>query len=162
MSEFHIVASAGTLPPTVPTQFTTDNGSIAVPAANNINLFTPGNGTQGIATSAAGSTVTFTITNAAPSYVNVVGPTTYVVLSTDDYISCNSTAGIVTVRLPNAPTVLYDRFVIKDRTGTSPTFAVVVTTVGGAVLIDGASTYTFTDPYESLEILWNGTSYETF
>ncbi len=44
--------------PTVPTQFTEDSG-VAVPAANNLNVF----GGSGITTSGAGSTVTISIKN---------------------------------------------------------------------------------------------------
>ncbi len=151
------LATAVNSTPTVPTRFNGNTG-FAVPALNILDVV----GASGINVAASGSTLTITSTGVSSNYQTVTGPATYVVSATDDYISCNSTAGVVTVQLPNSPTNLYDRFVIKDRTGTAPTFSVIVTTVGGAVLIDGAATYTFTDPYESLEIIWNGTSYETF
>ena len=50
--------AAGPVPPAVPTQFTTDSG-IAVPAANNLNVF----GGTGATTSGAGSTITITVKN---------------------------------------------------------------------------------------------------
>lgn len=49
---------SGPVPPAVPTQFTTDAG-IAVPVANNINVF----GGTGTTTSGAGSTITITVQN---------------------------------------------------------------------------------------------------
>jgi len=52
------LTSGGPIPPVLPTQFTTDNG-IAVPAANNLNVF----GGVGTATSGAGSTITITVKN---------------------------------------------------------------------------------------------------
>lgn len=85
----------------------------------------------------------------------------YVVTATDYFISVDSTAGPVIIQLPNT-TVSYREFVIKDRTGQADTNNITVTTVGGAVTIDGTTSWVFTDNYESLEMLFNGTSYETF
>jgi len=143
--------------PTAPTSFQTDSG-IATPALNILNVY----GGTGVETTGAGNTLTINLTGAVESYVNIVGPATYVVLSTDDYISCDSTLGAITIQLEDAPSTQYDRFVVKDRTGTATTFNITVTTVSGVVLIDGNTSYTFVDPYESLEMLWNGTSYEIF
>lgn len=154
MSQFHVVNPASM--PSVPTTFTADTGS-ATPAANNLNIF----GSAGIATSGAGSTITLTLTEVVPSYVSVTGPTSYVVTATDYFISCDSTLGAITIQLPNSPTT-YDQFVVKDRTGTALTNNITVTTVGGVVLIDGSATYVFDEPWESIEVLWNGTSYEIF
>lgn len=58
MSQFYQGATAGSLPPTVPLQFTTDSG-IAIPAANNLNVL----GGTGATTSGAGSTITITVQN---------------------------------------------------------------------------------------------------
>jgi len=158
MSQFFVGVTAGALPPAVPLQFTASDATIAVPVANNLNVF----GADGVTTTASGSTITITTTGIAGSYVNVVGPATYVVLPTDYFISCDSTLGLITIQLPNAPTT-YDTFVIKDRTGTA-TIAdpITVTTVGGVVLIDGLTSNLLTDAFDSEELLFNGTSYEIF
>ena len=50
--------AAGPVPPSVPQQFTTDSG-VAVPVANNLNVF----GGTGATTSGAGSTITITVKN---------------------------------------------------------------------------------------------------
>jgi hypothetical protein len=52
------LTSSGPIPPIIPTQFTTDSG-IAVPAANNLNVF----GGTGATTSGSGSTITITVKN---------------------------------------------------------------------------------------------------
>ena len=52
------LTSGGPIPPVIPTQFTTDSG-VAVPAANNLNVF----GGLGISTSGAGSTITINVIN---------------------------------------------------------------------------------------------------
>lgn len=140
---------------------TGDTGGAVPPTANNINIV-GGTGVT-VAGNPGTSTLTINLTDVATSYVNVVGPTTYDVTASDYFISCNSTGGAITIRLPNVPTQ-YDQYVIKDRTGTAGGVgtAITVTTVGGAVLIDGAASYTISDNFESIELLFNGTSYEIF
>jgi len=59
MSQAGIInTSTGPVPPSVPTQFTTDAG-VAVPVANNLNVF----GGTGATTAGAGSTITITVKN---------------------------------------------------------------------------------------------------
>ncbi len=85
----------------------------------------------------------------------------YTVIASDQFISVNSSIGVVTIRLPNAPTtgrVLY----IKDATGAALTNNISITTVGGSVTIDGLTTYTLNVNYQSVGVIFNGSSYEVF
>lgn len=55
MSQIYKSSASGPVPPTVPTQFTTDDGSIAIPSANNLNVLsteTTDNNINGIQTRA--------------------------------------------------------------------------------------------------------------
>ena len=86
---------------------------------------------------------------------------TYTVIGTDFFISCDSSGGAITIKLPNAPRK--NRiYTIKDRTGSAVAHNISVTTVGGAVTIDGSTTYTMAVNYQSIQVLFNGTSYEVF
>lgn len=96
------------------------------------------------------------------NYTNVTGPTTYTVLTTDYYISCDPSAGAITLNFPNAPT-FKQRWIIKDRTGNAATNNITVTTPGGAVTFDGLTSYTMNSNYQAIELLANSTpTYEVY
>ena len=85
----------------------------------------------------------------------------YTVLTTDQYLKVDSTAGAVSILLPNAPTT--GRIInIKDSTAMAQANNITVTTVGGSVNIDGATSYVMNTNYEAINLIFDGTSYEVF
>jgi hypothetical protein len=145
------------------TSFVTDSG-IATPAGGVIQIVTPGGGTMGLQTSAPGSSnqILVTLTASTNTVTFLTGPTTYTVLPTDFFLACDPSAGPITINFPNTTTTGRN-LIVKDRTG-SVTVAhpINVTTPGGVVTIDGQTTYVFTDPYESVETIFDGFNYEAF
>ena len=139
--------------------FDADSGS-ATPSASVITF----HGGLNLTTSATGSTVTIAETQAPllNNYTSVAsGASPYTVLSTDYYISANVSSGAVTLKLPNAPTT-NRTFIIKDKNGAAATNNITVTTVGGSVTIDGATSYTISTNYAAVNLVFNGTSYEVY
>jgi hypothetical protein len=137
---------------------TGNSGGPISPIAGNINVV---GDTTTINVAGAGNTLTISaMTNMAFRYTNVA-VTPYVVLATDYYLSVDTSALAITVQLPNAPTT-NRLFVIKDRTGTAGTRNITVTTVGGAVLIDGAATFIMNTNYQAVNFVFNGSTYEAF
>jgi hypothetical protein len=120
-------------------------GSTTITAGPGIQV-TPGANTITIE-----STINYTPVNTTP----------YVVLVTDLFISVDTTTLAITIQLPNAATV-GDYYIIKDRSGLAATNNITVTTVGGAVLIDGAATYTMNTAFQSIQLIGNSTGYEVF
>jgi hypothetical protein len=162
MSQFYQGVTAGSLPPTIPTQFTTDDANVAIPAGNNINVFTPGNGTDGIMTTSSGDTITIILTGVAVEYTNVTNAMSpYTVTATDYFISVDASGGSVIINLPDAPTA-NRQFIIKDRLGQSQVNNITIKSLTGASTIDGQASYLFNDNYESLECLFHGNNYEGF
>lgn len=114
-------------------------------------------------TNAAGS-----ITIAANSQEQIVNVTAldntdspYTVLSTDYYLTCDVSIGVLTVDLPDAGTA-GRVIIVKDSGGDAATNNITVTTDGGVDTIDGATTFVMNTDYEAANFLDNGTSWEVF
>jgi hypothetical protein len=130
---------------------------------NGVSVFT------GIDGSTTGKVLTSNGTGVAPSfqslstnYTNVnFAASPYTVLATDQYISVDTSGGAITLRFPNAPTSNRE-WVVKDRTGNAGINNITITTVGGAVLFDGSTSYVINANYGSVQLIFNGTSYEVF
>ncbi len=162
----------------------TSNGLIYGSGGAGTNLAALGEATDGqlpigdtggapiLANITAGSNIT--ITNAAGSItidadgggiLNLTAitdaDTPYTVLAADEYLSCDVSGGVLTIRLANAPTT--GRVVIlKDAGGDAATNNITVTTVGGAVNIDGAATFVMNTNFEAANFIFNGATYEVF
>jgi len=141
---------------TVVASIATDSGT-ATPSGNSFTI----TGTQGITTSASGAIVT--ITGEQLLTVTAIDDTDspYDVLTTDHYLSCDVSGGILTVRMPNAPST-GKVFIVKDSGGDAATNNITVTTVGGVVTIDGATTFVMNTDFEAANFIFNGTSYEVY
>lgn len=140
----------------VATSYTCDSGS-AVPAVGVLTVI----GSGGITTSGAGSTITIEGTSETVIPVTAVSSSPYTVLSTDYYLSVDSSGGAIQVEMPNAPTT-GTVYIVKDSTGSSGTTNITVTTVGGVVNIDGATTFVMNTNYESANFVFTGTAYEVW
>ncbi len=134
------MGTAGTVNQLGTATITAGTGITVTPGANSITISSTG-------------TTTLTYTN--------VNTTPYVVLATDEYLSVDCSGGVITIQLPNAAT-LGRTFIIKDRTGSANSNTITVTTVGGAVNIDGATSYSMNTQYAAIELIGNGSTYEIF
>jgi hypothetical protein len=121
-----------------------------ITAGANITV-TNGAGTITIAAGAGSETVEYTGVTTSP----------YVVAATDYFLGVNSTAGAIQINLPNAPAT-GRTFAVKDAFGQSATHNITVTTVGGVVDIDGATSYVMSTNYEAIQLIFNGTFYEVY
>lgn len=85
----------------------------------------------------------------------------YSATASDYYIGADVTLGVITVYLPAAP-VTGRALVIKDRAGLAATSNITVTTLAGIVTIDGATTAVMNNNYQSIQVIYNGTSWEIY
>ena len=113
----------------------------------------------GVLSGLTGLSVTGTSTLNGAQIVKQTAPGAYPydVLVTD-YIVLVDSSVARTIRLPNAPTT-GQVFVIKDNVGSQAANNTTLTTVGGAVTIDGAVSVTIATNWTSLSVVFNGTSY---
>lgn len=85
----------------------------------------------------------------------------YIALTSDQFIGVDTSTIAITVELPNAP-ITGTVYTIKDITGNASTHHITVTTVGGIVLIDLASTFNMNTALQAAQFLFNGTKYLVF
>ncbi len=136
------------------------DGSLDIESIENVFGVTPAGATEMVIINAAGELGSQAIPGSALTYTPV-NTSPYTVLAGDQFIGVDCSGGAITIRLPNAPTT--GRYItIKDSTGSASANTITVTTVGGVVTIDGATSYLMTADYESVSVLFNGSSYEIY
>jgi hypothetical protein len=116
---------------------------------------------SGITVTPGANTITISSTGADLLAYTNVNTTPYIVLSTDEYLGVDCSGAPIQINLPNAPST-GRVFNIKDRTGNANINNITVTTVGGVVNIDGATTYVMNTQYAAINVLFDGTTYQVW
>lgn len=140
-----------------------DNGVATVVTESSDKLGTATiTGSTGIAISTGTNAINIA-TNGTQTwnYHGVTGASPYVVGSTDTFIGVPTNLVTYTIQLPNAPAT-GRVYVVKDSNGHAATRNITVTTVGGAINIDGATTLVMNTNFQSTRVLFNGTQYLIF
>lgn len=132
-------------------------GAISGDASYNINLV----GTGGVTVAGSGNTLTISSTPSSTLDYTAVNSSPYVVGASDVYLGVDCSGGAITIQLPNAPTT-GQYYIIKDSTGSAAANNITVTTVGGTVNIDGATTFVMNSDYQAVNLIFSGTSYEIY
>lgn len=161
MSQFYQGVTAGALPPSVPTSFVTDNGTV-IPAANIVNI-TGGPGIEVVANPTGSNNLVINQTNVVSKYTAIsFADSPYTVLPDDYYISVDGSGGIVVVNLPDSP-VVDQKFLIKDRLGNATKLKpITIKSLSGVVTVDTKNSVDINSKYESCEVLFHNSNYETF
>ena len=137
------------------------NGQLLIGANGLDPVLTTLTAGTGVAIANGSGSITISATGSSVYPYTFINVTPYIVLGTDQYLGVDTSGGAITIELPNAPAT-GTFYIIKDRAGTSLANPITVTTVGGVVNIDGATTYVMASAYQSIEVMFNGTFYEVF
>ena len=81
--------------------------------------------------------------------------TSFTAVATDCMFTVDTTLGNVIITLPTAGIVVGKTYIIKKISVDTNT----ITLVPASGLIDGISNYVFSTQYESINVIWTGTSY---
>ena len=122
-----------------------------------------GTATQVFTSNGAGNSPSWQSAGASALTITSVthGASPYTVLAADEFIAAQTSGGVITIKLPNAPTT--GRVIhIKDSNGAAAASNISVTTVGGTVTIDGITTYTMSSNYQAISVIFDGSNYEIF
>lgn len=137
------------------------NGQIPIGSTGGapvLNTITAG---TGISVTNGANSITISATGTTTLNYTSVTTSPYIVTATDDFLGVTTSSIAITIQLPNAPAT-GRVFVIKDAIGNAATNNITVTTVGGVVTIDGSTSVVMNTAFESISVLFNGTSYLIF
>jgi hypothetical protein len=158
------------------------NGSNAAPSysftnATNAGLYYDGgtkmvlNATNGQIFNADASTISINSANMNIQGINISsflavnrtnpGAYPYTVTTNDYFISVDSSGGAHTINFPNAPRTNVT-YVVKDRTGNAGANNITLTTPAATILFDGSATYVMDSNFASVQLIYNGTSFEVY